>query len=189
MQENKIINLLGEVAIASPLFFIAIPTGTWIPLIISIVLISSFKRLYKFEFHFDKNNEKWCLISSFIILIISISLFYMFKNYYVIFIFCILCSLGSAKLGMLNAHYLKLKEITPYYNMLKAKYEKVDFKKMTEEEIYETCRLNNISVKVANRFIEHYIHGKTYQQIADKEYTTLEAIRNCFNRARNTMKI
>lgn len=104
--------------------------------------------------------------------------------------FCSFVSLASSKIGYLVLTYKKLKEITPFYNMLKAKYELVDFSKMTEHEIYETCRLNKISIKMAQRLVLFYINGLTYEQIANEEdkYISVDAIRNCFNRARNKVK-
>ncbi len=188
MQENKLINTIGEVALTLPLFFIAVPTNTWHVLIISTILIIIMKRFYKYDFHFDDENQKWCLISSYVILIISMALYYMFMNYYITFMFLVLVSLGSAKLGYLYLHFIKFKEIKPYYDKLKTKYENVDFSKMTKEEIIEQCRENDISVKVANRLVKYYIDGLSYEEIADQECTSIEAIRNCFNRAKKIYK-
>lgn len=190
MQE-KIIKIIGEAAIASPLLFIAIPTKTYFALILGILLMIFLKRLYKYEFHFDDENQKWCLISSYTILILIIALFYFTRNYYVIFIFSVLVNLASSKIGFLYLNYLKLKEIKPFYDKLKEKYERVDFSLMTTEEIYETCRLNSISIKTAHRLVKFYIGGLTYEQIANEEencYISVEAIRNCFHRARNKLK-
>lgn len=185
MKNKKIETAVVTLLVVAALFF-TILAQKEIELIVFIFTYNYISNCFKTRFHADTIYPKSAIKASFVCKIITIAVCIYFvittvsiKTSFYLFIFQILF---IALFSCLFQVYYDNKNYIKNLNKLK---KKIDFKNLTEQEIVNICKEYKISNVICNRLIDHYIKGLKYDDIAEKDVTTLEAIRNCFNRAKN----
>ncbi len=184
--KNKKIEIAIIIILILIASFLTLLANKEIEIITFILFYNSISNCFKTRFHADTLYPNSAIKASFICKLITISVCIYFviscisveKSFYMFITQILIIAFVSCLLQI----YFDFNKYVRDLNKIK---KKIDFKNLTEQEIYDVCKEHKININIANRIVDHYIKGMPYQDIADQNTTTLEAIRNCFNRAKN----
>lgn len=196
MQENrrieKIKQIIGELISVSPIIVISYFIGLLFQALLSVVLIFTFKLFYNKGYHTPKKKEYICIIITYSIMTISLSIAYLFKGqYYTQIIFVSLVCFVNAYIGEWQENsdkFILIKE--PYIKLRDAEIKRQSFNinSCTELDLVNRCQNFGFSKEKTQKAIEHFVFKLPLKELAIKYGVEIKSIETERYRMKNKLK-